>query len=411
MMKIGIIGGGAAGIAAALEASKNGAQVLLLDANSVLGRKLSVTGSGRCNITNMHADDADKYTCREKTALKKILSQFEPDKLIAFLQDAGIPTYATSDGWVYPLSNSASNVATILEKRLRTQGAEIHLQTLITDIRIKSGGFILTTANPDVSYHAECVIVATGSPAFPQSGARDNLYEIFQRMGHTIRPVLPALAPILTDPRPLHKLQGVRLDAGVQLLHDGQVLASTKGNIIFTRWGINGPGVMDLSHLVSQNANKRLTLCINLIPYQESALMQMLSNKANEKMPLLACLLAFLPAKAAHFMLKNSGMQEDLTLKETTHAEKQHILHTLKSIEVEVRGTREFNHSQLSTGGIPLSEIDTNSMQSKIIGGLYFAGEILDVLGPCGGYNLHWAFASGILAGRSATTLPHPAAL
>ncbi|HEY59199.1 MAG TPA: aminoacetone oxidase family FAD-binding enzyme [Anaerolineae bacterium] len=401
MVKVGIIGAGAAGIASALEASKLGAQVCLLEANPKLGRKLSATGSGRCNITNLQAK-SEKYTCSESAVLKKILMKYSPENLIAFLKEVGIPTYSTPDGWVYPISNSASNVAAILESRLKAQGVKIHLQTLITDIRESSEGFILATADAKRSYQVQHVIAATGSPAYPQLGARNNLYSTFQRLGHTILPVLPALTPIMTDPQPFHKLQGVRLDAGVELLRNGRVMAATVGNIIFTRWGLNGPGVMDLSHLVSQNEGQTLTLRINIIPHYESTLTQMLSSAADSNITIQAVLLAFLPAKAARFILGKSGLPGGQTVQEITQNEKDCLLHTLKNVEVDVKGTRGFKHSQLSSGGIPLAEIHAGSLQSRIKPGLYFAGEVLDVLGPCGGYNLHWAFTSGLLAGRSA---------
>jgi predicted Rossmann fold flavoprotein len=205
---------------------------------------------------------------------------------------------------------------------------------------------------------------------------------------------------LLTDAKSFHKLQGVRLDAGVTLLADGREIGNTIGNIIFTSWGLNGPGVMDLSHLVSLHTNEELELRLDFLPNQEPLFQKLLHKQNQGSIPVFILLESFLPSKIAHFILEQCHLPDDKPMNQMLESELkalQRIIHTQK---VAVKGVKGFKDCQLSTGGVPLSEIDPNSMQSLKVNGLFFAGEILDVNGPCGGYNLQWAFTSGFVAGN-----------
>ncbi len=398
-MKIAIIGAGPAGIMAALEARKKQAEVILIDANPSVGRKLAATGSGRCNLSNTHAHP-ERYFTSAPEQLSKVFSRFGNKELVDWLENLGIFTYASEDGWVYPLSNSAQNVVDILAAHLNEAGIEKHLQTLITDIQLVGKQFHLSTQDPARSFRADRVIIAAGGPAAPQLGARDNIYTILKRLGQPILPVKPALAPLLTDAKSFHKLQGVRLDAGVTLLADGREIGITIGNIIITSWGLNGPGVMDLSHLVSLHTNEELELRLDFLPNQEPLFQELLHKKNQGSIPVFILLESFLPSKITHFILEQSHLPEDKQINQMTESEFNHLLETLHNQKVTVKGVKGFRDCQLSTGGVPLSEIDPDSMQSLKVNGLFFAGEILDVNGPCGGYNLQWAFTSGFVAGN-----------
>ena len=398
-MKIAIIGAGPAGMMSALEARKKQAEVLLIDANPSAGRKLAATGSGRCNVTNTHAQPESYHTSSPKK-LKQIFSKFGNKDLIAWLENLGIFTYATEDGWVYPLSNSAQNVVDILVAYLIEAGIEIHLQTFITDLQLKGNKFKLCTQDSSRSFIAEQVIIATGGPAFPQLGARENIYTILKRLGHTILPVKPALAPVLTDAKSFHKLQGVRLDAGITLLVEGMEIGRSIGNIIFTSWGLNGPGVMDLSYLVSLHVNEALEFRLDFLPNQPERLQELIKKQIQSNIPLFILLESFLPAKVAYFILEQRRIPVEKTIKQMSESEISRVLQALHNQQVPIKGVKGFKECQLSTGGVPLSEIDPDSMQSLKVPGLYLAGEILDVNGPCGGYNLQWAFTSGFVAGN-----------
>jgi len=398
-MKIGVIGGGPAGMIAALQARQAGAQVLLLDANPTIGRKLAATGSGRGNLSNRQAN-AEKYFCDDPSVLKAVLAQFGHARLLKWLEQHGIPTYTTDDGWTYPVSNMAANVVDILIAHLKHCGVEIHTHTLIIDILKKDNGFLLTTADARRSFTVERVVVTSGGPAYPQLGSRDNLHACLKKLGHSTLPVLPALAPLVTDAVPFQKLQGVRLDAGIRLLADNKEIGKTFGNIIFTAWGLNGPGVMDLSHLVNWHSSSTLTLSLDLTGGQYDEIDRLINDPKNESMPMIVLLESILPIKLARFILEQNGLKTDVVVGDCSKKEINAVKNALTQLLVQVKGTRGFKESQLSTGGVPLKDVNPESLQSLKCRGLYLAGEVLNVIGACGGYNLQWAFSSGYVAGK-----------
>jgi hypothetical protein len=399
--QVGVIGAGPAGMTAALEACQTKAQVILLDANPTPGRKLAATGSGRANLTNANMRAA-KYTCSSLEFVDQALQQFGQPELIHWLKEKGIFTYSSPDGWCYPLSDSAANVAQIFYAHLIASGAKVITQTLITDITPKEDGFRLSTSDPNQSFYVNRLIVACGSPAYPQLGARDNLPPILEKIGHTIHPIQPSLAPLLCDVHPIHKLQGVRLDAGVKLLMEGEVIGETVGNIIFTNWGLNGPGVMDLSHLVNRNKKRTLEIELNLIPQHLPLLNSLLEKRAHDSLPIGTLLGSVLPTKITAWALERTRLPLDCHINQLDKRTIQQLLDGLQHLRLSVKGTKGFKDCQASIGGVAVEEVDAGSMQSQIIPGLFLAGEVLDVSGPCGGYNLQWAFTSGFIAGKSA---------
>jgi len=398
-MKIGIIGGGPAGMMAALQARHAGAQVLLMDANPAIGRKLAATGSGRGNLSNRQAT-ADKYFCDAPRVLETIFSQFGHIQLLRWLEQHSIFTYTTEDGWTYPVSNLAANVVDILTAHLIQSGVEIISQTLITDIQKVGGGFHLYTADTRRSFAVDRVVVATGGPAYPQLGARDTINAILMKLDHSILPVLPALAPLVTEAGPFHKLQGVRLDAGVSLLAEGKEIGRTFGNIIFTTWGLNGPGVMDLNHLVNLHSSSKLTLYLDLTGGHSAEIDRLINDSRNISMPMIVLLESILPVKLARFILEQSRLKPDISVGECSNKELNAVKEALTHQAVQVKGSKGFKESQLSTGGVPLKEVNAESLESGKCRGLYLAGEVLNVIGPCGGFNLQWAFSSGYVAGK-----------
>lgn len=394
-MRIGIIGGGAAGLIAAIRARPYGAEIQIFDANAALGRKLSATGSGRCNISNRCAK-ADVYFTDDIAALKKCFETIPNSSVIETLEKIGIPTTASEDGWIYPLSFSAANVVSILENNI--EGIAVFRNSLITEIQKTADGFILHTADRNRHYQLDKVLIACGSPANPQLGARGDLYKPLEMLGHHIVPVNPALTPIETDPAPFHKLQGVRLDAGLRLMRDNTVIAHTTGNIIITQWGLNGPGVMDISHFLDLQNPERYRLQIDFAPSFSENIRSSFSEPNLQSLSPSSILKGFFPAKIAEFLLKQTNLDHVKACRELSSSQKELLLRTMQNEEIDVRGVRGFKHAQASTGGVALSEIDPVSMESRFCQGLFFAGEILNVLGPCGGFNLHWAFLSGLLA-------------
>jgi predicted Rossmann fold flavoprotein len=398
--KVGIVGAGPAGMMAALQASAAGAGVLLFDSNPTPGRKLLVTGSGHCNITNANVS-AEHYACADQAWMQQVLTRFGHADLRAFLAEIGILTYATPDGWCYPLSESAQTVVDAFIAALTLTNIELHTETKIKDIRREKTGFTLIT-DGDERFTVERLILASGGKAYPTLGSTGELFPALERMGHRVLPVLPALAPVRAELGPFRTLQGVRMDVQATLLDGKTRLATIHGNLIVTEWGFNGPAVMDLSHLVSIQPGHDLRLELNLLAANEAALKSLIERKRHLSIPLSVILEAVLPPKVPPAFLKAAGLSMNVTLKEIPEGKLEKLLHLLTHASVSVKGTRGFEYCQLKTGGVPVTEVDPASMASRRVPGLYLIGEVLDVVGPCGGYNLQFAFSSGAIAGKIA---------
>jgi predicted Rossmann fold flavoprotein len=401
--QIGIVGAGPAGMMAALEAAKCGARVLLFDTNRVVGRKLLVTGNGRCNLTN-EGVAADKYVCADPAFLRTALAAFGREELLAALWDLGIVTYATPDGWTYPVSDSAPTVVDAFAAGLEQAGVEIHLLTKISDIRPQGRRLILEAGGPGHTYEVDSVVVAAGGKAYPALGSKGELFPVLGKLGHTVMPVRPALAPIRARVAQFHKLQGVRLDVGLAVYRDDVKLDETVGNLLFTQFGFSGPAAMDMSYLISSHKPGTLRLVLNLVPYYLRELRRLLAEKRHERMPLRVVLGAVVPVKVPPVMIELAGLPAEVTLAEVSDEELDRVLSLLTGISVPAEGTRGFQFSQLSSGGVPVTEVDARTMASRKVRNLYLAGEVMDVIGPCGGYNLQFAFTSGALAGTGAAS-------
>ncbi len=399
MKTIAIIGAGPAGMMAALQAAGTERRILLFEANDRVGRKLLLTGSGRCNISNRFVA-AERYSCADSIALSETFTLFGHTELIDYLGRLAIPVYSTEDGWCYPLSQSASAVVDTLSTALNMAGVELHLGCKIIDVRKKDDRFALYSEK-DIFY-ASKVIFASGGVSHPQTGSKGECFPILKRFGHTIIPHRPALAPVIADVKALHKLQGVRLDAAIHLYQDKRLVAETKGNIIITQWGLNGPGIMDISHHIKLKSKHECYLMINFISQKESILQEMFSRFQGTEWPLRILLQAVLPFKAPPVFMRLSGIPPEITMAEVTREQIQHLVKQLISFRMTVNGTKGFDWAQSSAGGVPFTEIDPKTMQSRKVSGLYLTGEVLDVVGPCGGYNLQFAFSSGALAGQHA---------
>lgn len=400
---VGIIGAGPAGIMAALEAARLGARVTLFDTNAVVGRKLLVTGNGRCNISNVHAAP-DKYVCADRGFLRAAFARFGYAETAARLQELGVLIYATSDGWCYPLSESSATVADTLAAALELEGVELRLQTKVADIRPERSGIALAIGGGP---HAETfgrVIVACGGKAYPSLGSAGSLFPILERLGHTIAPIRPALVPLTADVKRFHKLQGVRTDVGLMLVEGGRTIGEAAGNLMFTQTGFSGPAAMDLSHLVSARPGGDLTLEIDLLHFHGDALRDLVARKRSASIPLRIILGAVLPEKIPPVALAIAGIPPEARLSDVSDAELVRLLHALSHLTARVTGTRGFQFAQVSTGGIPVAQVEPSTMASRLVPGLHFAGEVIDVIGPCGGYNLQWAWTSGAIAGAGAAS-------
>ncbi|MFH1084395.1 MAG: aminoacetone oxidase family FAD-binding enzyme, partial [Chloroflexota bacterium] len=318
------------------------------------------------------------------------------------LEELGILTYATPDGWRYPLSESAVTVAQALAAALELAGVEPYLQTQVTDLGRSEGQLHLVLGDPRQPVAVDRAVVATGGKAYPALGSRGAFFPVLGRLGHTIAPIFPALVPIMADIRPVHKLQGVRLDAGLKLYEGERLLGETFGNLLFTDVGLSGPAAMNLSHAVSTRPGAALTLSIDLLHAHRPALLALIARQRTQAVPMEVILGAVLPAKVPPVALELAGLGLDARLNVLNEGALARLLALLGDLRLRATGTRGFQHAQLSTGGVPVTEVAPETMASRIVPGLHLAGEVLDVVGPCGGYNLQFALTSGALAGQAA---------
>lgn len=400
---IAVIGAGASGMMAALQAAWNGGVVTLFERNTSVGRKLLVTGSGRCNITN-EAAAAAAYTCADPRWMETLLSRFGVADLLAVLSEIGIPVHKTSDGWYYPLSDSAHTVVDAFASALSLAGVNVCSSARVSSILARKKGFAVRYGCEGRAEEKgfDRVIVSAGGMAYPSLGTRGELFPVLERLGHTVLPVRPALAPVLVDLGSLLSLQGIRLDVGVALWKGPQRLASTTGNAIFTQWGLNGPAVMDISHYVTAHPRAALELSLDLLAVFREEFNRLLAQKRKTAVPLRVFLGAFFPPKVAKTYLKIAHLPEDIPLNQVSERALDGLIEKLTDTRLRVKGVRDFEYCQLSAGGVPVGEVDPETLESRRVKGLYLTGETLDVVGPCGGYNLQFAFSSGAMAGRAA---------
>ncbi len=397
---VAIIGAGPAGMLAGLMAARSGAQVHLFESNATAGRKLLVTGSGRCNLTNAGIAP-EKYAGSAKEELNQLFAVFGREELLTLLKEIGVPTFHTEDGWYYPVSESAAAVADALTAALRTAGAAFHLSTRVVGLERLGRGFRLRL-DGGAEFTAPRLVIAAGGAAYPSLGSTGALFPALGELGHTVRPLRPALAPLVAEMRPFQRLQGVRLDARARLLRGKTTLGETYGNLIFTPWGLNGPAVMDLSHLVSAQPAEDLTLSLDLLAGPASAVRELAVTARKSDLPLRVLLQAALAPKTAQFFLDEARLKGDTALRRVPENHLQQLLGRLGDVRFTLRGVRGFEYCQVTAGGVPFEEVNPRTMESRRAAGLYLAGETLDIVGPCGGYNLQFAFSSGAAAGLAA---------
>lgn len=406
MKKIIIVGGGAAGIMAAIRAAEGGASVTLFEKMPQVGRKLRITGKGRCNLTNA-ADVAEvvKNIPGNGKFLFSALKNFTPADTVSFFESLGVVTKVERGGRVFPASDDAKEVIDALLRRMAILGVEVKTNAPVTDILAENKKIVGVKVGGKV-YAADAVILATGGASYPATGSSGDGFEFARRLGHTVTEILPALVPLETEEDFVRDVQGLSLrNVRVKLLVDGKAVAEQFGEMLFTHFGVSGPIILTLSRQAAQllAAGRFVELEINLKPALTPELLdaRLLRDFAKFKGKIVKnALIELLPSKLIPPVLDLSYLPEDKRVDEITAAERRRLTDILRGLPLVVTRTRPIAEAIVTSGGVSVKEIDPRTMQSKLIAGLYIVGEVADVDGFTGGFNLQAAWATGNAAGR-----------
>ena len=384
-MKIIIIGSGASGLAAGISLLRCGYDVTILERNNISGKKLLLTGAGRCNFFNSDQNIVH-YHSNDKDILAKIITSDNIHLVEDFITSLGIIP-KVKDGYYYPFANQAYNMKELLERTYLDLGGKIKYNFLVEKIEKKNSLFLI---NDNIS--CDKLILATGSKAYKMTGSDGIGYQLAKKFNHHIVKVLPSLTSLIT--REKINLKGVRVDAKVTLYEDGVKVREELGQVQFTDYGLSGICIFNLSYYAVKglNKNKKEVITIDLMPFMDKV------SFKNKKVYDL--LLGFLPNKMIDYILKTLDISKDVYYEDLSNDRKQELTKTLKEMKFNITSYKEFDFSQVCSGGVSLREINPLTMESIFVKNLYIIGELLDVNGDCGGYNLTFAFLSGILTSR-----------
>lgn len=395
-MKVLIIGGGASGMAAALAASENPEnKVVLLERQARLGRKLMATGNGRCNLTN-RALTPENYHGQEPEFCRFALQRFDVENTLAWFRSLGLLTVCESSMRVYPLTDSANSVADVLRLRLeQRKNVTIATGWEITSLRRKNGCFIATGADGRTE-EAQRAIVCAGGLAGGKLGGTDLGYRLLASFGHTRTRLFPALVQIKTDTTLVRALKGVRCQAEVEC---GGL--RVRGEVQFTDYGVSGPMMFGLARRVATQGVQQLVF--NFLPELEhDALVCELAQRVQTmpELPAEQLLTGLLHNRLGRTLLRGAGLRFDTPVCQLAQTELERLARMVRHFELNVQGLMGMEDAQVTAGGIRTAEFDPETLESRLCPGLYAAGEVLDIDGDCGGYNLQWAWSSGRLAGE-----------
>ena len=405
---IAIIGGGASGLAAAVFCARNrgGEGVLLLEKQPRVGKKLLATGSGTCNLTNRGAAPENYHGDGAAAFVTPALTAFPPAEALSFFRSLGVLCATREEGREYPLCQQAGAVLDSLRLELSRLGVTERCDAAVTEILPKNGGFTLKLASGD-TLTARHVILAAGGAASPSLGGTSDGYALATALGHRKTPLFPAIVQVRTDTAFVRAMKGLRADATVTFCLNGQALCSHTDELLFTEYGISGPAVMQISRAVGdweRRKNGTMTAEIDLLPtVSETELLSLLAERRALKRTAADFLTGILNKRIGQTVCRAAG----LALDDATDALPPHTLRTLartvKHFTLPVLGTQGFGGAQVTAGGIATAEVDPHTMMSRRVPNLHLIGEVLDVDGDCGGYNLQWAWASAYVAAKAVT--------
>lgn len=415
MKRVVVIGGGAAGLMAAVIAGREGAKVTLLEKMNYVGKKMGITGKGRCNITNAcDMSDFIKNTPGNGKFLYGAYERFTNEDLLQLLHDAGLETKVERGGRVFPASDSALDVRNTFMKLMKHYGVDVHLEEPVKKLLVDDG-VVTGVVTDKETYHADAVVIATGGKSYPATGSTGDGYILAAQVGHKITDIRPSLVPIVTEESWVKDLMGLSLrNVELSVVAKNKVQAKMFGEMMFTHFGITGPIVLSLSHTVGKLMRKKnigtIGLDINLKPALSSETLDKRLQKDFDlysKKRLINGLKDLLPSRLIPLIIELAGIDPQKPINQISKEERQQIGYMLQHMPLTVKGLRPVEEAIVTAGGISLKECNPKTMESKLVKGLYGAGEVLDIDAFTGGYNLQAAFSTGYVAAMHIT---HPEA-
>ena len=402
MVDMIVIGAGAAGLIASITAARAGHKVTLLEQNNKIGKKILVSGNGQCNIDNKYIN-LNRFHSQNPAFIEAVLEGYDFKVVEKFFTSIGLELIEGKEGKMFPMSLQASSVVELLEYEAKKVGVEILCDCTVTYLNKEADTFTVETSQG--TKRCKKLLLASGSPAAPQLGGSNSGYAFASKMGHTLIPRHPSLVQLCSEEKWVKACAGVKVAGIAQLYANGEQITEKKGDLLFTNYGISGLAILDLSREVSTRlANyDYCELNLDLIPeLSKEKLTNLLLNRLNEgsNKPLTTWLQGVLNKKLIHIILEQSKCKAKLE-SELNRKEVGKLVYAIKNLKLSINDTKGFKGAEVATGGINTTEVNPQTMESKLVPDLYFAGEILDVDGDRGGFNFHFAWVSGLRAGTN----------
>ncbi|HTL70416.1 MAG TPA: aminoacetone oxidase family FAD-binding enzyme [Candidatus Eisenbacteria bacterium] len=406
---IAVVGAGAAGLTAAIAAARASSgklKVLLLDSRKKIGAKILVSGGTRCNVTNVEVLPSD-YQGGPRHFLKHVLAAFTPAETIEFFREIGVELVLEPTGKYFPTTHSGKTVLEALVRALEEAGAVLVTEARVAGLRAEGEkGFLLETEDGR-AIAARRVILATGGLSLPETGSDGKGLAIARGLGHTIVPTFPALTPLETDDEGWKSLSGVTLEARLSFFRKGKKAAESEGSFLFTHFGYSGPSALDISrHFAAAPPSEKPAVEASFVPSEtEESLGRRFADYAKEhserRVRTFLSEVCGLPARFCEVFLEKTGIDGSVAVGRSAR-QRGKLVHSLLHLPLAVTGVVGYKKAEATAGGVSLSEVRVSTLESRIVPGLHFAGEMLDVDGRIGGFNFQWAWSSGTVAGRAA---------
>lgn len=407
-----VVGGGASGLVAAIAAARNAQKVAILEQKDKIGKKILATGNGKCNYTNL-VQDSEFYRGEHPDFAMKALHGFGVEDTISFFRELGIYP-KERNGYLYPNSEQASSVLDVLRMELDHLGVQIFCNEVVNKIQFsskgavksKAGQFVITTK--ERSFLADQVILATGGMASSELGSDGSGYPLAKSLGHKIIRTVPALVQLRSKEAYFKSLAGIRVQARIHLFLDGTHVHETKGELQLTNYGVSGIPIFELSRYAARaiDLGKKVKLGIDFMPDLTNKELQALIEERRSQCTyknIEELLIGLFNKKLSHVLIREAGIADTLPSGRLRPEEIAKLVKKIKEFQVPIQEANSFANAQVTAGGVDTSELDPYTMESKLVPGLYITGELMDIDGTCGGYNLQWAWTSGYLAGMHAS--------